>query len=347
MKKLISVVTSAYNEEGNVEELARQLQQVFDEKQQYDFEVIMVENGSTDDTFLKMLKIHNRDPRFKIVQLSRNFRMDGGITAGLQYASGDAAVIMTANLQDTPSTIPKFIEKWEQGYENIYGVVMKRPGKGIARRLFSQLFYLVINYLTDNLIPKNVSDFRLMDKKVYQAINAMRERNRFVRGMVAWTGFKSIGVNYERADRFSGESHAHFLKVLQLAIQGIFAFSYVPIRFMTTVGFLLSMVSLAYLCYTVVMVLLRGVPFAGYGTILSVMLFLFGFVFLMLGMLGQYIAQIYEEVKARPNYIVRMSMGFSIPKNQSSRRAYRTEVHKGQTQAELLYTEELNRIPTQ
>ncbi len=309
-KKLISIVTSAYNEEGNIDELARLLRIVFDNNKKYDFEVILVENGSTDRTFEKMLRLRKGDPRFKILQLSRNFRMDGGVTAGLKYVRGDAAVIMTSNLQDTPETINKFIEKWEEGYENIYGVVKKRTGKSLFRRLNSQLFYLVINRLTNNLIPKNASDFRLVDRKVYQTVNKMDERNRFMRGIIAWTGFKSAGVEYERAERFSGKSHADFFKVLQLALHGIFAFSYVPIRLISFLGFGLSGFSLIYLVYQVVKVLLRGVPFAGYGTIVSLITLLFGFLFLILGVLGQYIAQIYEEVKSRPNFIVKNKIGF-------------------------------------
>lgn len=311
MKKKISIITSAYNEEGCIDELSRQLQAVFDENKMYDFEVIVIENGSTDGTYEKLIKIHEKDPRFKIVQLSRNFRMDGGITAGLQYAKGDAAVIMTANLQDKPSIVTDFIKKWEEGYDHVYGIVKSRPGKSFFRQLNSMLFYILINKMTDNMIPKNASDFRLIDKKVYEVINSMEERNRFTRGMFAWLGFKSIGVEFERAKRFAGESHASFWKVLELAIKGIFAFSYIPIRFISFFGLTLSGISLIYLVYTVFKIIFIGVPFAGYGTIVSLMLLLFGFSFLMLGILGQYIAQIYEEVKARPNFIVRKEVGFN------------------------------------
>ncbi len=310
MKKLISIVVPAYNEEANVEELARQLRLVFDENSRYDFETVFIENGSTDGTYEKLLRIHESDPRFKIVRLSRNFRMDGGVTAGLQYARGDAAVIMTANLQDKPSTITDFIAKWEEGYENVYGIVRSRPGKGILRRLNSQLFYFIINRLTGSLIPRNVSDFRLIDRRVYAAINSMGERNRFMRGMFAWVGFRSIGVEYERAPRFAGRSHARSLHVVQLAIQGIFAFSYMPIRFISVLGLLLSCVSLAYLLFTVARIFVKGVPFAGYGTIVSLILLLFGILFFILGILGQYMAQIYEEVKQRPNYVVGQEIGF-------------------------------------
>jgi polyisoprenyl-phosphate glycosyltransferase len=311
VKKLISIVTSAFNEQKNVTELAKQLRAVFQENPGYDFEVIMVENGSTDATYESMLKVRAEDPRFKIVRLSRNFRMDGGITAGLRYAQGDAAVIMTSNLQDKPAAITQFIAKWEEGYENVYGIVKRRPGKGIMRRFNSQLFYLVINHLTGSLIPRNVSDFRLVDKKVYRAINRMDERNRFTRGMFAWLGFRSIGVEYERAERFSGKSHAKPLHVFQLALQGIFAFSYMPIRFISLLGVLLSGASLAYLVFTVVQIFIRGVPFAGYGTIVSLIVLMFGILFFILGILGEYIAQIYEEVKQRPNYVVSEEVGFN------------------------------------
>ena len=310
VKKLISIVVPAYNEEANIQELASQLRAVFQENLAYDFEVVLVENGSTDATYRHMLSIREEDPRFKILRLSRNFRMDGGITAGLQYARGEAAVIMTANLQDDPAVINQFIRKWEEGYENVYGVVRKRPGKGLLRRLNSQLFYLVINALTDSLIPRNVSDFRLVDRKVYGTIRSMNERNRFMRGMFAWVGFKSIGVEYERLPRFAGRSHARSLHVLQLAVQAIFAFSYVPIRAISVLGVLLSVASLAYLAFTVVDILVRGVPFAGYGTIVSLILLLFGILFFILGILGQYMAQIYEEVKARPNFVVEQEIGF-------------------------------------
>lgn len=314
MKKLISIVTSAYNEENNIDELFRQLKQVFQENSQYDFEVIFVENGSTDSTYEKMHQVHQQDPRFKIVQLSRNFRMDGGITAGLHFAKGDAAVIMTANLQDKPSLITEFIKRWEEGYENVYGIVMKRTGKSLFRRFNSQFFYILAKFLTDDIIPKNASDFRLVDKKVYQIINNMNERTRFMRGLFSWSGFKSIGVEYERAQRFAGKSHAQFLHVLQLAVQGIFAFSYVPIRFIAALGFITSGLSLFYLLYLVIIFFIKGVPFPGYGTIISLILLLFGLLFLTLGIIGQYIAQIYEEVKERPIYIVRDAIGFQSEK---------------------------------
>lgn len=308
-RKLISIIIPAYNEEDSVEELAARLREVFAANSRYDFEVIMVENGSLDSTYEKLLKIHEQDGRFRILQLARNFRMDGGITAGLKHASGDAAVIMAADLQDPPELITEFLKKWEEGYENIYGIVIKRGGTGFVRRMNSQLFYWLANTITGGIIPKNVSDFRLVDKKVYQAINAMEERNRFVRGLFAWAGFKSTGIEFERPPRFAGQSNAHTLKVLELAIKGIFAHSYLPLRFITIIGLIMSVFSFLFLLFIVVRAFAWGVPFPGFGTIMGVMLLLFGFLFTMLGVIGEYVGLIYEEVKQRPNFIVRNRVG--------------------------------------
>ena len=216
-KKLISLIIPAYNEEDCVDELARRLTKVFESESQYDFEAIIVENGSIDSTWEKLQSIAQVDPRFKILKLSRNFRMDGGLTAGLDYVNGDACVLMTADLQDPPELIPTFLRKWEEGYENIFGIVTKREGTGPIRTMNSKLFYWLAGKLTDGRIPRNASDFRLVDKKVYEAGRGMTERNRFVRGLFAWAGFKSIGIPMERPQRFGGVSNAHTFKVLDLA----------------------------------------------------------------------------------------------------------------------------------
>lgn len=305
MNKLISIVVPAYNEEDSIDELAARLKQVFAENATYDFEVLLVENGSIDNSYAKMLEIHAADKRFKILQLSRNFRMDGGITAGLNHAKGDAAVIMAADLQDPPELITQFINKWQEGYENVYSIVTKRQGTSPLRRFNSQLFYKVANALTGGMIPKNVSDFRLVDKKVYQSINSIQERNRFIRGLFAWVGFKSIGIEHERAPRFAGVSGAHTLKVIELAFKGIFAHSYVPLKIITLFGLFISLCSFLFLLIVICNAILFGVPFNGFGTIMGVMLLMFGFLFTMLGVVSEYIGLIYEEVKQRPNFIVK------------------------------------------
>jgi dolichol-phosphate mannosyltransferase len=304
MKKLISIIIPAYNEEECVDELAARLKTLFVTESQYDFEAIIVENGSIDSTWEKLQKIAAVDPRFKILKLSRNFRMDGGLTAGLDYIKGDACVLMTADLQDPPELISEFLRKWESGWENIYGVVTKRGGTGPIRTFNSKMFYFVADKLTDGRIPKNASDFRLVDKKVYLAIKSMTERNRFVRGLFAWAGFKSIGIPMERPPRFGGVSNAHSLKVIDLAFKGIFAHSYKPLRLITVFGIVLSAISFLTIIPLAILWITSGVPFAGFGTIVSLFLFVLGILSLMIGILSEYIGLIYEEVKARPNYVV-------------------------------------------
>jgi glycosyltransferase involved in cell wall biosynthesis len=191
-KKLISLIIPAYNEEDCVEELFNRLDAVFATEPQYDFEVVIVENGSIDSTWVKLQAIAEKDSRFKILKLSRNFRMDGGLTAGLDFIKGDACVLMTADLQDPPELIPQFLRYWEQGYENIFGVITKREGTGPIRTMNSKLFYWLAGKLTDGRIPRNASDFRLVDRKVYEAVKSMTERNRFVRGLFAWAGLTQL-----------------------------------------------------------------------------------------------------------------------------------------------------------
>ena len=303
-KKLISLIIPAYNEEDCVDELFNRLDAVFATEPQYDFEVVIVENGSLDSTWVKLQAIAEKDSRFKILKLSRNFRMDGGLTAGLDYIKGDACVLMTADLQDPPELIPQFLRYWEQGYENIFGVITKREGTGPIRTMNSKLFYWLAGKLTDGRIPRNASDFRLVDRKVFEAVKGMTERNRFVRGLFAWAGFNSIGVPMERPPRFGGVSNAHTLKVLDLAFKGIFAHSYKPLRLITVFGFVLSGLSFISIVPLFFLWLFVGVPFAGFGTLVGLFLLVFGIVSLMLGILSEYVGLIYEEVKARPNYVV-------------------------------------------
>jgi len=301
---LISIVIPAYNEEDCVRELTDRLKKLFSVESKYDFEVYVVENGSTDETWELLKEINNQDSRFKILKLSRNFRMDGGITAGLDYIKGDACVLMTADLQDPPELISDFLRQWELGYENIYGVVTKRIGTGPIRTFNSKAFYWLAGKLTDGKIPRNASDFRLVDKKVYLAVKSMQERNRFVRGLFAWSGFKSIGVPMERAPRFGGVSNAHTFGVIDLAFKGIFAHSYKPLKLITIFGLALSGLSIFSIVPLALIWLLKGVPFAGFGTLISLFLLFTSFLFLFLGIIGEYVGLIYEEVKQRPNFII-------------------------------------------
>lgn len=309
VRKLINVVIPAYNEEDCVEELAKRLAAVYDQETEYDFETIIIENGSIDSTWEKLEVIANRDPRFKIVKLSRNFRMDGGLTAGLSFCKGDAAVLMTADLQDPPELISKFIRKWEEGFENVYGIVTKREGTGPIRKFNSGAFYWLADRLTDGRIPRNASDFRLLDKRAYEAVRSMDERNRFVRGLAAWVGFRSIGIDMERPPRFGGVSNAHTFKVLDLAFKGIFAHSYVPLRLITLTGAAVFGASILTLIGLAIKWIAFGVPFSGFGTIVALLLAAFGLLSLMIGIVSEYVGLIYEEVKRRPNFVVSETIG--------------------------------------
>lgn len=308
--KTISLVIPAYNEEDCVDELVTRLKAVFDSECRYSWQAVIVENGSIDSTWSKLSKIAEQDSRFKVIRLSRNFKMDGGLTAGLDYISSDACILMTADLQDPPELIPTFLRKWEEGYENIYGVVSERQGTNIIRRFNSQLFYRIASRLSDGSIPENASDFRLVDKKVYETVRRMTERNRFVRGLFAWVGFKSVGIPMVRPPRFAGVSNAHTFAVLELAVKGIMANSYKPLRFISLFGLCLSLFSFLALFPMIIAWLFVGVPFAGFGTIVTLILFGIGIQSLMLGVVSEYVGLVYEEAKSRPNFVVSETKGF-------------------------------------
>jgi dolichol-phosphate mannosyltransferase len=217
---------------------------------------------------------------------------------------------MTADLQDPPEMISQFLRKWEEGFENIYGVIKKRKGTNALRKLNSVLFYKIAGKMTNRLIPENASDFRLVDRKVYEAVREMNERNRFVRGLFAWVGFKSIGIPMDRPERYAGKSNADTFKVLELAIKGLFAHSYKPLRFISVAGLVISMASLVAILVLSILAVFIGVPFAGFGTIVALIIGGFGFQTLLLGIVSEYLGLVYEESKGRPNFIVSEKIGF-------------------------------------
>lgn len=302
--KNISVIIPAFNEEGNVNELTNQIDATFKNLKNYDYKIIFVENGSTDKTLDVLKSIQKSNNRVEIVKLSRNFKMDGGIAAGLEQVDSEAAIIMTANLQDDPAIIPDFIKLWEEGYDHVYGIVKSRPGKSPIRRLNSKFFYYLINKLSNGQIPKGVSDYRLVDKKVVNAVRTLGEFNRFYRGFFSWVGFKSIGLEFERNNRFSGKSHAATLPVLGFALRGIFAFSLTPLRISTFFALFLSASSIIILGIQIFRWLRFGVPFDGFGTVVGILLLLIGFLFTAVAILSEYIGLIYNETKGRPHFII-------------------------------------------
>lgn len=309
MKEIISIVIPAYNEEEVLDELAGRLQSVLAGIKNYDFEIIIIDNGSSDTTLDKLKEIRKKDERFKIVSSSRNFPPDSAVSACLKFATGEAAVIMTADLQDPPEVIPQFIKKWEDGYEVVYGVIMKREGVALHLKWFASLFYVLMNKLTAGLFPRNVSDFRLIDKKVYLVVNEFKERNRFLRGIIAWSGFKQTGVPFVRSPRFAGEAKGNFPTIFKLAMDAVFSFSYFPLKLVTGLGLLISGLSFMAIAIYVFLFIWYGRMVPGYTSTITIILFLFGILFFILGIIGEYLARIYDEVKARPDFIIKEKIG--------------------------------------
>ncbi|MCX6445208.1 MAG: glycosyltransferase family 2 protein [Actinobacteria bacterium] len=301
--KSVSIIIPAFNEEACLQELAHRLRNVIADESAYHWEVVIIDNGSTDRTWEEILSISAETSFVRGIKLSRNFLMDGGITAGLDVIDSDACVLMCADLQDPPELIPDFLRKWEEGYENIYGVVTERQGTNLLRRINSILFYKIAELLTHVKMPRNASDFRLVDRKVYEAVRSMKERNRFMRGLFAWVGFKSIGVEMVRAPRFGGVSNAHTKIVLELALRGVLSNSHKLLRLISYFGLGLSLVSFFTVVPMAIIWFTVGVPFAGFGTIVALILLGIGLQSLMIGILSEYVGLIYEESKARPNFI--------------------------------------------
>lgn len=304
VKKTISVIVPAYNEEDCIDELIHRCKSVFDSQPKYFFELILIENGSKDKTWEKIKHNAALDQRIRGVKLSRNFGMDGGLTAGLSLVKTDACIFMTADLQDPPEFIPLFIEKWEMGFENIYGIIKSRKKTNIFRKINSQLFYFLASILSNRSIPKNVSDFRLLDKKVYQALLELNEKNRFMRGLSAWVGFNSIGISLERPPRFAGESKALTLRTIDFAIRGILAYSYVPLRLIFLFGILFFATNFLIMILVIINSLLGIFEVSDIFLAGSLISFLISILFLFVGFLSEYIGLIYEETKSRSTFII-------------------------------------------
>ena len=309
-RNLISVAIPVFNEEKNLSELARRLQNVFDSlKDQYDFEVVFCENGSSDTSYSLLQQLRASDSRFKIVRLVRNFYMEGGMMAALAEVKGDACVVMSSDLQDPPEMIPEFIKKWEEGYENVYTVITKRHGEGVLRRGAAQAFYWLIDKISSHPVPRNASDFRLVSKAAYSAFNAMPERVKLIRTVWGWLGFRSFGIEYERPARVAGKSSFNPFVTAPYAVRAIFGTSFSPLRLIPIFGLLLSLASFLGILGIAVFVIVFGVPFPGFGTLMAVNLLLFGFVFLFMGILSEYVGMIFEEVRHRPLYLIADRLG--------------------------------------
>jgi dolichol-phosphate mannosyltransferase len=306
MKKrpVYSIVVPMYNEEASIQALYDRLVAVMDSTGE-PWEFVMVDDGSADRTADLIKDYAEQDQRVRPVLLARNFGHQIAVTAGLDHAHGNAVVIIDADLQDPPEVILDLIEKWKEGYEVVYAQRAARAGESRFKLWTAGLFYRLINRITTMKIPLDTGDFRLLDRKVVDVLNQMREKHRFLRGMSVWVGFKQAGVKYERAARYAGKTHYTFSKMVKLATTAITGFSFFPLQVATYLGFTAAGVSLIAIPVIVVMRLLGNHEFLGQASTLLATLFLGGVQLIFLGILGEYIGRIYDEVRDRPLYILR------------------------------------------
>ncbi len=304
MTKIIySIVAPIYNEIEIIDEFCKRIKDVMETTGET-WELILVDDGSTDGSTERIRELASADERIRPVIFARNFGHQIAVTAGLDYARGEAVTIIDADLQDPPEVILDLIEKWRGGYQVVFAVRAEREGESWFKKFTASLFYRIIFRITDVKIPLDTGDFRLLDRKVVDVMNSMRERHRFLRGMSAWIGYKQIGVEYKRAARFAGETKYPFKKMLKLALNAVTGFSYFPLQVASYFGF--ASAGLAIIAIPVVAILrMTGTQFfGGQATTLIAVLFLGGVQLISLGILGEYIGRLYDEAKGRPLYIV-------------------------------------------
>ncbi|WP_322507786.1 glycosyltransferase family 2 protein [Anaerolinea sp.] len=312
MKPVFSIIAPIFNEHDSLPELHRRVSAVMDGLGE-PWELILVDDGSSDGSTDLIRQLAEQDERVRPVIFARNFGHQIAVTAGLDYARGDAVVIIDADLQDPPEVIPDLVARWREGYEVVYAVRTEREGESWFKLFTASLFYRIIFRITDVKIPMDTGDFRLLDRKVVNVLKTMRERHRFLRGMAAWVGFRQIGVPYKRAARFAGSTKYPFKKMLRLALTAITGFSCFHLQVATYLGFISAGLALIFIPIVVIERLVGNQAFFGQATTLVSVLFLGGVQLISLGILGEYIGRIYDEVKGRPLYIVR-----EAPENDSS-----------------------------
>ena len=314
-QSMVSCVVPAYNEHDNLALLLPRLQAVLTQTGG-DWEVIVVDDGSRDATAI-LMTAWTQNPGFRYIQLSRNFGKEPAISAGIEASVGDAVLILDADLQHPPELLPKMLSRWKAGIDMIYAVRENRNDESFAKRLGTKLFYSLLKSSSGVVVPPNAGDFRLMDRKVVDALLRLPERNRFMKGLYAWVGFNTEAIQYIPEARFHGESRFCFLNLLRLSLAGLLSFTTWPLRFVSVFGFLVSMCSFGYGITIVIQYLLYNNPVDGWPTIVTVLLFFSGINLMSLGIVGEYIAGIFAEVKGRPLYIVRQAVGqaFKHPKS--------------------------------
>jgi glycosyltransferase involved in cell wall biosynthesis len=299
----------AYNEEEGIASFVAALTQTL-QSLGGKFEIIVINDGSRDNTAAAVAQVCQSNQAVRFLNLSRNFGKEAALTAGIDHVVGEVAVLIDADFQHPLDTIPKFVERWQAGYDMVYGVRESREAESAIKRAGANMFYRLLNWLSTVDIPPDAGDFRLLDRKVVDALKAMPERGRFMKGLYAWVGFPSVAVPFVVQDRETGESSFGMSSLIRLAQTGIVAFSDVPLRVWSIIGIVISAISLAYAAWIVFATLAFGVDVAGWATLVVAMMFLGGIQLLSIGILGEYLAGVFNEVKQRPTYLVAQKLGY-------------------------------------
>ncbi len=314
----ISIVIPMYNEEEVIAETYRRLREVM-LQQPEPFELVFVNDGSRDRTAEIIREIASFDRTVRLIDFSRNFGHQVAISAGMDYALGDAVVVIDADLQDPPSVILQMIEKWKEGYDVVYGRRLKRKGETLFKKTTAKMFYRLLKSMTTVDIPVDTGDFRLIDRKVCDVLRSLKEKNRYVRGLVSWAGFKQTAVEYVREERFAGETKYPLKKMLRFAADGITSFSYKPLRLATYLGMTVSVGSFLYLIIVIAQKLFTNSTQEGWASTVAILLFFNGIMLMLMGIIGEYIGRIYDETKDRPLYIVREASGYPADHRSEAR----------------------------
>lgn len=308
---LVSLVVPVFNEEAVLGVFLEKTAAVLDGAR-LDYEYVFVNDGSRDNTLPMLIAASQENPRVRVVDLSRNFGKEAALTAGIDHVRGDVMVPIDVDLQDPPELIPRFVEKWREGYDVVYGLRVSRDEDSLGKRATAGGFYRLFNRLSPTHIPDNAGDFRLVDKRVVAVLRQLPERNRFMKGLFSWVGFRSVGVPYERPARAAGETKWNFRKLWNFALDGIFSFSTVPLRVWSYVGAVISLLAFLYASFIVFTVLMFGKDLPGYASLLTVVLFLGGIQLISLGIIGEYLGRLFLETKARPIYVVDREYGGGV-----------------------------------
>ena len=332
-RPVISVIVPVFNEEEVIPELYRRMTTVLGAIGQ-PWELICVNDGSRDASLTLLLSLRERDPRVKVINFSRNFGHQIAITAGMDYATGDAIAIIDADLQDPPELIAEMFDKWREGFEVVYAVRATRRGESRFKLWTATAFYRLLRRITDVEIPVNTGDFRLIDRQVLLTLRRLREKHRFMRGLSSWVGFRQTGIEYQRAERFAGDTKYPLSKMLRLTMDAITSFSYIPLRLSTYFGFFLAFLSLLGIVVTTILRLSGNNAFFGQASTLVAVLFLGGIQLIFLGVIGEYLARIYDDVKARPLYVVSRAYGFAHLANTPNARTPPANLNEPHTLAD-------------